>query len=45
MSYLRSARPEEIRDFLLRNADLDVEQLAQALSDYFDILILSNSPQ
>lgn len=42
MSYLRPARQEEIVEFLLRHADLDVESLARVLADTFDILILSN---
>jgi hypothetical protein len=45
MSYLRPARPEEIRDFLLSHADLDAQEMAEALSERFDILTLSNSPQ
>lgn len=45
MSYLRPARHDEIVKFLLANADLDVESLASLLTDTFDMLILSNSPQ
>lgn len=43
MSYLRPARQDEIVEFLLRHADLDVESLARVLADQYDILITSNT--
>lgn len=45
MSYLRPARIEEIREFLVRNEDLDADQMATALADRFDVLTLSTTAQ